>query len=95
MSLRARRALAAAALLVLAALWALAATRLLRTSVPSNLKLPHLDVHRFFTEADLDRTAGYERFLRIDYVLAQLALLLALVGYTLRGERLMRESAAG
>jgi len=94
-SLRARRALAAAALLVLAALWVLAATRLLRTSVPSNLKLPHLDVHRFFTEADLDRTAGYERFLRIDYVLSQIALLLALVGYALRGERLMRESAAG
>jgi Zn-dependent protease with chaperone function len=92
---RARRALAIGAFVVLAALWAFAASRLLRTSVPSGLKLPHLDVHRYFTKADLDRTAGYDRFLRIDFVLSQIALVLALVGYALRGERLMRESAAG
>jgi STE24 endopeptidase len=94
-SVRARRALAVGALAVLAALWAFAATRLLRTSVPSDLKLPHLDVHRYFSRSDLDRTAGYERFLRIDFVLSQIVLVLALVGYALRGERLMRESAAG
>jgi STE24 endopeptidase len=92
---RARRALAVTALLALAALWAFAATRLLQTSVPSGLKLPHLDVHRYFSQRDLNRTAGYERFLRIDFVLSQLALLAALAGYALRGERLMRESAAG
>jgi STE24 endopeptidase len=92
---RARRALAIGALVVLAGLWAFAATRLLRTSVPSGLKLPQLDVHRYFSQADLNRTAGYERFLRIDFVLSQIALVLALVGYALRGERLMRESAAG
>jgi STE24 endopeptidase len=32
---------------------------------------------------------------RIDYVLSQIALIAALVGYALRGERLTRESAAG
>ena len=95
MTNRARRALAIGAFVVLAALWAFAASRLLRTSVPSGLKLPHLDVHRYFTKVDLDRTAGYERFLRIDFVLSQIALVLALVGYALRGERLMTESAAG
>jgi STE24 endopeptidase len=80
---------------VLALLWAFAAGRLLRTSVPSGLRLPQLDVGRFFSHAYLDRSASYERFLRIDFVLSQLALLLALAGYALRGERLMRESAAG
>jgi len=94
-TVRARRALAIGAFVVLAALWAFAATRLLRTSVPSDLKLPQLDVHRYFSRAELSRSAGYERFLRIDFVLSQIALLLALVAYALRGERLMRESAAG
>jgi STE24 endopeptidase len=94
-SVRTRRALALAGLLALAALWALAATRLLRTSVPSHLELPHLTAERFFTAEYLRRSASYERFLRIDWVLSQLALLLALGGYALRGERLMRESAAG
>ena len=95
MSVRTRRALAVAALVALAALWAFAASRLLRTTVPSDLKLPQLPVEHFFSQSYLERTGSYQRFLRIDYVLAQVALLLALVGYAMRGERLMRESAAG
>jgi Zn-dependent protease with chaperone function len=94
-SVRPRRWLALAAFAIVAALWALAATRLLRTTVPSGLKLPHLAAGSFFTPAYLERSAGYERFLRIDYLLSELALLVALTGYALRGERLMRESAAG
>jgi Zn-dependent protease with chaperone function len=92
---RLRRPLALAGLLILAGLWALAATQLLRTTVPSGLKLPQLTAESFFTPAYLHHSASYERFLRIDYLLSELALLVALTGYALRGERLMRESAAG
>ena len=95
MSVPLRRALALAAFAVLAVLWVLAATRLWRTKVPSDLKLPHLQASSYFTPAYLRRASSYERFLRIDFVLAQIALIAALVGYALRGERLMRESAAG
>jgi STE24 endopeptidase len=82
-------------LAVLAAAWVLAITQLLHTTVPSNLHLPHLRASDYFTPAQLHRARGYERFVRIDFVLSELALLAALVGYALRGERLTRESAAG
>jgi STE24 endopeptidase len=94
-SARLRRPLALAAFAVLAVLWVLAASRLWRTTVPSGLKLPHLSAASYFTPAYLHHASSYERFLRIDFVLSQLALIAALVGYALRGERLMRESAAG
>ena len=95
MSAGLRRRLALAAFALLAALWLLAASRLWRTTVPSDLKLPHLSASSYFTPAYLHHASSYERFLRIDFLLAQLALIGALVGYALRGERLMRESAAG
>jgi STE24 endopeptidase len=90
-----RKLLQLGGLLVLAAAWVFAITRLLRTSVPSDLSLPHLDPRAYFTPAELHRARSFERFVRIDFVLSQLALIAALVGYALRGERLTRESAAG
>lgn len=91
----ARRLLAAAGLIALAALWALAIARLLDTSVPAHLRLPHLDPSAYFTAAQLRSARSYERFVRIDYVLSQLALLAALLAYARHGERFTRESAAG
>jgi STE24 endopeptidase len=90
-----RQVAAGLGLAALAAAWVFAITQLLHTSVPSGLHLPHLDPSAYFSSAELHRARNYERFVRIDFVLSQLALLLALVGYALRGERLTRESAAG
>jgi STE24 endopeptidase len=82
-------------LAALAAAWVFAITQLLHTSVRSGLHLPHLDPSAYFTPGQLHRARSYERFVRIDFVLSQIALVAALVGYALRGERLERESAAG
>jgi len=49
----------------------------------------------FFSRSYLQRSASYERFLAIDVLLADVALLVVLSVYALRGRRLMRESAAG
>lgn len=95
MTVRVRQLAALIGLAALAAAWVIAITQLLHTSVPSNLHLPHLSASTFFTPSELNRARNYERFMRIDYVLSQIALLAALTGYALRGERLERESAAG
>ncbi len=78
-----------------AALWLLAASRLWRTTVPGDLRLPDVDAHGYFSAAFLERSASYEGFLAIDGLLASLTLLGVLALYARHGERLMRESAAG
>lgn len=83
------------ALLVLVLAWALAAHALWHSTVPSGLSLPHVDPHRLFSASFLTRSASYERFLDIDALLAELTLLVVLALYARRGQRLMRESAAG
>jgi STE24 endopeptidase len=80
---------------VLAAGWVAAAVALWRTSVPADLALPELDASAFFGASELERVNRYERFLRVNLVLSELALLAALTLFALRGHRLMRESAAG
>ena len=90
-----RRTASLVGLAALAAAWVFAITQLLHTSVPSGLHLPHVDPSAYFTPAQLHRARSYERFVRVDFVLSEIALLAALVGYALRGERLERESAAG
>jgi STE24 endopeptidase len=76
--------------------WILAATLLWRTStVPGNLHLPKLDPHDYFSSAELDRTARYERFVRIDLVLSFLATAVALVVLTRRAPRITRETGLG
>jgi STE24 endopeptidase len=91
----ARRALVALGLLAAGALWALCAHELWRSSVPSGLHLPHVDAQRVFGSAFLRRSASFDRFLYIDGLLASLTLLAVLALYARRGQRLMRESAAG
>jgi STE24 endopeptidase len=83
------------ALLVLIAAWVLAAHVLWHSSVPSGLKLAHVDPHSLFSRSFLARSASYERFLDIDGLLSDLTLLVVLALYARRGQRLMRESAAG
>jgi STE24 endopeptidase len=93
---RPARSLAALlALLVLALAWALAAHALWRSTVPSQLRLAHVDPRGLFSRSFLQRSASYERFLEIDALLGQLTLLVVLALYARRGHRLMRESAAG
>jgi STE24 endopeptidase len=94
-TLRGRQLAQLAGFALLAAAWVYAITRLLHTTVPSDLHLPDLTAEDYFTPRQLERARDFERFVRIDYVLSQIALLAALVGYALRGERLTRESAAG
>jgi STE24 endopeptidase len=88
-------ALASLVILVVAALWALAAHELWRSTVPAGLPLPHVDAHRFFSASFLKRSSSFDRFLDIDRLLASLTLLVVLALYARRGHRLMRESAAG
>ena len=91
-----RRAARAAMLALLAAVWALAAWLLWRSSVvPSSLQLPHLDEHRYFSAAQLHKTATFGRFSFIDWVLTTVAELVALAVYARKGGRFARESAAG
>lgn len=90
-----RRVLLGALLLALVAAWVAAALYLWGTRVPENLSPPELDVDDEFTRGELARASGYERFLRIELLASQLALVVILGLYAWRGHRLMRESAAG
>ena len=80
----------------LTAAWVFTAVRLWSSSVvPDGLTLPQLDERRFFTPAQLEKAADYERFLRIDFLLATIVLLVVLGIWAAKGERFTRESAAG
>jgi STE24 endopeptidase len=80
----------------LAAIWWFAAARLWSSStVPDDLKLPHLDQHHYFSARFLERASDYERFLRIDFVASAIVVLVVLALYARHGERFARESAAG
>jgi STE24 endopeptidase len=94
-SSRVRPPAAAAAVIVSAALWLLAAHLLWRSSVPSGLRLPHIEETQVFTGAFLRRSSSYARFLEVERLLATVTLLVVLALYARHGQRLMRESAAG
>jgi len=83
------------ALIAFAALWLLAAHALWRSTVPGGLHLPQVDPKGIFTRSFLERSASYERFLDLDALLGEVALLIVLACYARRGHALMRESAAG
>jgi Zn-dependent protease with chaperone function len=71
------------------------ATRLWQTTVPGNLDLGHVDVHRYFTDKQLADATSFERFLAINGLLAQIALVIVLVVYARHWQRFTRQSAAG
>lgn len=81
---------------MLAAGWSLAAFFLWDSStVPDDLRLAHLDPEDYFRGPLLERTERFERFLRWNWLLSTIALLVTLAVYAARGERFSRESAAG
>jgi STE24 endopeptidase len=84
-----------ATLAVLVAAWVFAAGLLWRTQVPEGLRLPRLDPHRYFSDALLRRTADHDRFLRIDFLLASAAQLVALVALAARAPRVARRLRGG
>jgi STE24 endopeptidase len=89
-----RTAAGAAVTVVLAAVWALAAYGLWRSSVP-DLHLPRLDPRAYFSPEQLHDSARYSRGLRLLWVLATVAQLGALALFARFGVRWARESAAG
>jgi STE24 endopeptidase len=80
---------------VVAVGWAAVAWALAGTVVPDDLSLPEVDVDAVFGRELVDRAEHYERFLYVDWLLAQVALLAALAVYARYGVRYARESAAG
>jgi STE24 endopeptidase len=80
---------------IAAGAWIFALLQLWQTSVPSDLSLPSLDPAHYFTQEQLDRAATYQAFLRVDALLALVALLVALGIYAIKGPGFVRESAAG
>jgi STE24 endopeptidase len=75
--------------------WAVAAYYLWQSQVPGDLDLPRVDEDDYFAEGTLERADSYALFLRVNFVLSQVALLAVLVVYARRGAGLLRESAAG
>jgi len=90
-----RPAARAGLLAALAAVWAFAAFLLWQTRVPSSLRLPHVDVHRYFTPAQLHAASSYGRFTEIVWMLSVIVELAVFALYAKRGPRFTRESAAG
>jgi STE24 endopeptidase len=68
---------------------------LLPTAVPGDLELPPIDVDRVFGAELVGDARRYERFFYVDWLLAEIALLVTLWLYSRRGAALVRESAAG
>ncbi len=77
------------------ALWLLCGSLLLRTSVPADLRLPHVDADAVFGRGVVHEAEHVERFFLVTWVLQQGALLVTLWLYARRGVGFVRESAAG
>ncbi len=92
---RRRRLVAAVALAFLAGIYAVAFVLLWRSSIPGDLRLPSPEVREYFGAAELEEARDYQLFVRINFVLSQVALLVVLGLYAVLGPRFARESAAG
>jgi STE24 endopeptidase len=75
-------------LVVLASGWVAAGWFLWQTTVPDNLRLPHVDPHRYWSDAALHRSARFDGFLRWDWVAGTAVGLAALVVLVRLGPRL-------
>jgi STE24 endopeptidase len=71
------------------------ASLLLRTSVPSGLRLAHVDTDAIFGRKVVQEAVRVERFFLVNWVLMQVTLFATLWVYARRGGRFTRESAAG
>ncbi len=65
------------------------------TAVPNDLQLGPLDVGQVFDADLVERAKRYDRFFTVDWLLAQIALLVTLWLYARRGAGFVRESSAG
>jgi STE24 endopeptidase len=74
----ATRVIRVATITAATALGLAAAVLLWQTEVPGDLAMPKLDPREEFGAAELDETADYARFLRVDWLLSTLAQLLVL-----------------
>ncbi len=81
-------------MLVLAAL-AVGAILLYPTAVPDDLTLGTVDVRQVFGAELVAEAESYERFLLVNWLLSQVALLIVLAIYARRGTVFVRESSAG
>jgi STE24 endopeptidase len=72
-----------------------AAYFLWQSDVPGDLDLPRVDENDYFSDETLERADDYALFLRVNFLLSQVALVAALGLYAWRGARFARESAAG
>ena len=95
MTVARRRLVAALALALLAGIYAVAFVLLWRSSIPGGLRLPSPEVQEYFGAAELEKARDYQLFVRINFVLSQVALLVVLGLYAVLGPRFARESAAG
>jgi STE24 endopeptidase len=84
-----------ATLLVLAGVWVVAILLLWRTRVPDGLDTDGLRPGSFFSSRQLEKTADYEEFHRVNWVLMTVTTLVVFVLYAWRGARFARLSAAG
>jgi STE24 endopeptidase len=75
--------------------WLASGWYLWRTRVPGDLDLPDLNPRRYFSAAELDETADYERFVRIVILLSILATIVALLFLIRRMPRLARNTGLG
>ena len=66
-----------------------------RTAVPGDLELPAIDEAEVFGADLVEKAERYRRFLYVDWVLSQVALLATLWLYAHRGAAYTRESSAG
>jgi STE24 endopeptidase len=93
---RTRTLAGGATLLVLGAGWSVAGFFLWDSStVPDDLRLPDLQPATYFPDQLLDRAERFDRFLRWNWVLSTVTVLVTLAVYAVRGDRFTRESAAG
>jgi STE24 endopeptidase len=83
-----------AAGLVVAAVWALAAWLLWRSSLPA-YRLPHLDPHGLFPAGELHRATHFSEVERLFWLANTVAQLVVLGLFARYGVRFTRESAAG
>jgi STE24 endopeptidase len=90
-----RRGARAAAVAVLAGIWALAAWFLWQSKVPSSLRLPHVDTASAVPAPVLRRARSYDRLAAMLGVAGLLVEVAVFSIFARRGPRFVRESAAG
>jgi STE24 endopeptidase len=75
--------------------WIVAAYFLWQTTVPEGLDRPDVQPASLFPSGTLDAARDYERFVRWDFVAAQIVILGVVAAWAWFGPRFVRESAAG